>query len=46
MEFTREELTAVFEALGADDAEGWIKSQLEEGIPQLHRFLFLAKAWS
>lgn len=46
MDFTNEELVRVFTALGADDPEGWAESQTEEGIPQLHRFLFLAKAWS
>lgn len=40
-----DDLTRVFRQLGADDPEGWARSQLAEGIPQLHRFLFLHKAW-
>lgn len=39
------ELTEVFRALGARDPEQWARSQLQEGIPQLHRFLFLRQAW-
>jgi hypothetical protein len=39
------ELTALFERLGARDPEGWARSQLDEGIPQLQRFLFLKLAW-
>jgi hypothetical protein len=34
-----------FHALGAPDPEEWAASQLAEGIPQLHRFLFLRQAW-
>ena len=41
-----EELTALFERLGARDPERWARSQLEEGIPQIDRFLFLKQAWS
>ena len=40
------ELAALFEKLGARDPEGWARSQITEGIPQLHRFLFLRQAWS
>ncbi len=40
------ELTALFEKLGARDPQGWASSQVNEGIPQLHRFLFLRQAWS
>jgi hypothetical protein len=40
------ELTALFEKYGAPDPEGWARSQLDEGIPQLQRFLFLRQAWS
>lgn len=39
------ELSALFGKLGASDPEGWARSQLEEGIPQLARFLFLRQAW-
>jgi len=41
-----EELKQIFNELGAEDPEGWALSQINEGIPQLHRFLFLKKAWS
>jgi hypothetical protein len=40
------ELAALFDKLGARDARSWAESQLDEGIPQLHRFLFLRQAWS
>lgn len=40
-----QELTALFRKLGADDPEGWARSQIREDIPQLARFLFLAQAW-
>jgi hypothetical protein len=41
----RNELTALFEKLGAREPASWARSQLEEGIPQLQRFLFLRQAW-
>jgi hypothetical protein len=41
-----EELTAIFRKLGANDPEGWASSQVQEGIPQLARFVFLKQAWS
>jgi hypothetical protein len=40
-----EALTARFRAAGAPDAEAWARSQLDEGIDQLSRFLFLRQAW-
>src|SRR5262249_44563334 len=40
------ELTALFERLGARRPELWARSQLNEGINQLQRFLFLRQAWS
>ncbi|MFM9878940.1 MAG: hypothetical protein ACKVOO_00830 [Burkholderiaceae bacterium] len=40
------ELAALFEKLGARDPQSWASSQVNEGIPQLHRFLFLRQAWS
>ena len=40
-----DELTALFEKLGAREPASWARSQLEEGIPQLQRFLFLRQAW-
>lgn len=42
---TYTELAALFRALGAPDPDGWARSQVEEGIPQLARFLFLRQAW-
>jgi len=41
----QQKLAALFERLGARDPESWAKSQVEEGIPQLARFLFLRQAW-
>jgi hypothetical protein len=41
-----DELTALFEKLGAREPASWARSQLDEGIPQLQRFLFLRQAWS
>jgi hypothetical protein len=40
-----EKLTTVFRKLGAKDPERWARSQVEEGIPQLARFVFLKQAW-
>jgi len=39
------ELAAHFRALGAYDPEGWARSQVQEGIPQYVRFVFLRQAW-
>jgi hypothetical protein len=39
------ELTSLFEKYGAKEPESWASSQLNEGIPQLQRFLFLRQAW-
>jgi hypothetical protein len=38
-------LTEQFRAMGAVDPESWAKSQLEEGIPQYARLVFLRQAW-
>ena len=38
-------LTELFRKLGADDPEGWARSQIRRGIPQLARYLFLRQAW-
>ena len=35
----------MFRKLGAPDPEGWARSQVSEGIPQLSRYLFLRQAW-
>lgn len=40
-----EELTALFRKLGAPDPEGWARSQINEGIDQLARYVFLREAW-
>nr|WP_294851683.1 hypothetical protein [uncultured Sphingomonas sp.] len=39
------ELAAFFKRLGAPNPELWAASQADEGINQLHRFLFLRQAW-
>jgi len=41
-----DELTALFEKLGARRPGSWARSQLSEGINQLQRFLFLRQAWN
>lgn len=41
----RQELITLFAGLGARNPEQWAKSQLDENIPQLARFLFLRQAW-
>lgn len=38
-------LTRLFEIAGARDPAVWARSEVEEGIPQLARFLFLRQAW-
>lgn len=38
-------LTDLFRKLGAPEPEGWARSEVDEGIPQLARFLFLRQAW-
>jgi hypothetical protein len=45
---TQEELgrlTEHFRAWEADDPESWAESQLQHGIPQYARFVFLRQAW-
>lgn len=37
--------TEHFRALGAPDPESWARSQVEEGLPQYARFVFLRTAW-
>ena len=41
----REELTKLFEKLGAREPENWASSQIERGINQLGRYLFLRQVW-
>ncbi|WP_330312261.1 hypothetical protein OHS17_12810 [Streptomyces sp. NBC_00523] len=38
-------LTRLFDALGAEDPEGWAESEAEEGLPQLARFRLLRTVW-
>jgi hypothetical protein len=40
-----EDMVQFFSKLGAKDPEQWARSELEEGIPQRARFLFLRQAW-
>ena len=37
-EYSLDELTRIFQKLGAPDPEGWARSQIQEGIPQLARY--------
>ena len=41
-----ERLIQIFRDLGANDPQGWARSQTREGIPQLHRFMFLQQAFA
>ena len=45
IEYSLDQLTGIFRKLGAPDPEGWARSQIQEGIPQLARYLFLRRAW-
>jgi hypothetical protein len=40
-----QQLTEHFAALGANEPESWARSQVEEGIPQYARMVFLRGAW-
>ena len=42
---TFDELRSLFHKLGAPDPDGWARSQHDEGIDQLARFVFLREAW-
>jgi hypothetical protein len=42
---SKEELIELFSEIGTDSPELWAKSQIEEGIPQFLRLLFLKNAW-
>jgi hypothetical protein len=44
-EWKREDLVEAFRGLGAADADALASSQLEEGVPELHRFAFLKRLW-
>lgn len=39
------DLADLFRKLGARNPESWARSQVEEGLPQLARFVFLRQAW-
>jgi hypothetical protein len=39
------DLVDLFQRLGAPNPAGWARSEINEGIPQLERFLFLRQAW-
>lgn len=41
----KQRLTDLFRKLGAPNPEDWARSHVEEGIPQLARYLFLRQAW-
>ena len=41
----RDELTELFRRLGARNPADWARSQFDENLPQLARFLFLREAW-
>lgn len=45
MSLNKQELTELFRKLGAQDPEGWARSQVEGGIPQLPRYLFPHQPW-
>jgi len=40
------DLTELLTRLGATDPSAWARSEVEEDIPQLARFLFLRQAWT
>jgi hypothetical protein len=40
-----EVLLAIFQALGAQEGEMWVHSEISENIPQLSRFLLLRSIW-
>lgn len=40
-----QDLNDLFRKLGASEPDAWAASQIEEGINQLGRFLFLREAW-
>lgn len=40
-----EALAETFRSLGAEEPEAWALSEVEDGIPQLARFIFLRRLW-
>ncbi|TDC35137.1 hypothetical protein E1211_16330 [Micromonospora sp. 15K316] len=38
-------MLGAFNQLGCSDPEGWVRSEIEEGIPQLARYRFLRTLW-
>ena len=43
---TIDQLTETFRQLGAPEPETWASSQVNEGIPQLHAYVFLKEAFA
>lgn len=41
-----ERMISRMKELGAEDAEGWVRSEIEGGIPQMARYIFLRRVWS
>jgi len=41
----KDQLTELFRNLGASEPDDWASSEIDEGIPQLARYLFLKGAW-
>ena len=46
MDATFSDLVERFRRLGCHDPEGWARSEIQEGIPQLARFVFLRQLWA
>jgi hypothetical protein len=46
MDLSYDQLVSIFRRLGARDPEAWARSEVEEGIPQLLRYLVLRSMWS
>src|SRR4051794_6988278 len=40
-----ERMITLMEALGAEDAEDWVRSEINEGIPQMATFILLRGLW-
>ncbi|HEX7375764.1 MAG TPA: hypothetical protein VF278_01565 [Pirellulales bacterium] len=39
-------LVGKFRELGCSDPDGWARSEIDEGVPQLARFVFLRELWN
>ncbi|MFL5733184.1 MAG: hypothetical protein ACJ78Q_08285 [Chloroflexia bacterium] len=40
-----ERMITLMEALGAEDAEDWVRSEINEGIPQMATFILVHGLW-